>query len=1178
MSKVVQRAFFGSLQGEDSENRASEDTTDDLFLDFVQRQKYKENSFDIGEFFQTLPVKEHPRLWGLTRERTTAVTLVEDFSAHALDMVEGLTKMCTSYVEYLSGKNKKKMSSPAGLYETVQLLHDVIFTIDNSKLQNKISMLCELWWKNDLPNKENLAPQTITYLLFRSHDTSGSKADVERVFRLREALNLLDFDDESIDTVKHLLLRCMISPLYLRSGEGRRFLSFLFSCHLPFVAQLHLVVKNQIPSCSMSLLGHYGDVYFRAWRVAEGQVLIKIEYDCLQDLMQCGVYASARRTAKAVRRVLNVFHVNKRQKGVDEMLHRLYTPILWRAMKVANPVVRRNAASLFIEAFPLTNPEDSQEDMDAVLQKQFDQLQALMTDNDVEVRTLGVSGVCRVLGVYWEMIPPATTKSLLLKLLQDMTFDSTASAVRSAVLKGLTFVLENHLSHSTLKVFLPPLAPVIHDRSPKVQLAFLDLLLFVKKMRSIRFFDIVSVEQLLLRLEHSCPAVSVKLTELLINSYFPYTKALSEQVKRGLALLRRQPMAGKLFFANVHHHVPPEAIYQLINGFHKYLLKAAEGNDDAADDEDVDNSSKKNKRKRQADKTESLWARNQMLVENTLCTMAQLWHNTRQHNPTCDQDQTLEAALSKSALETLLEAYPSELAKVAIFTIAGNLPASCSPAFVDQSVPQLAALTASAAVSEYGPLLECLFSWGRQSEVLSLISSSLQQGLGMASKGRKKAAQTDPRTAALFLQYLLENHRTRGWLVGQAISPEGDVARLLSILSAAQIKLENVLSNKKEEVDKKFLFSVATVHWKLLMHCHALSLAADESAEEDDAPVRQKTDFLAAMLKFADFNAKVVLPELVVSAEEQKSGEGEEPPAKRASRSQKATQDAQQQNQNDQAELTHQVLVFFGKLCTEVITLGFDNQQAVAGRMVQWMGALKSKASKECSFITDMVSVFYKACYQMAKQMTTLPTDLMVGLPKETSRENFRAFFRALVAMTPVIFVEASLNNAPGVARSTLTEVIRSVKNNKSALKAVVELFVECVPLPSADEDEKTIDTFESLPSSAQLVLDVMSRFPQIVAVLPTMSKAVRSDSRAVVRMLSVVSAVNTLAHTHAKNAKSRETLQTTLMAAVVSLSSDEVNVEDVDEKDQTEEGQNDEEFTRKLNKVMSGIKNNLTV
>ena len=42
------------------------------------------------------------------------------------------------------------------------------------------------------------------------------------------------------------------------------------------------------------------------------------------------------------------------------MLMRLYEPILWRSLKVANPNVRRNAALMFIDVFPMQNGKESQ--------------------------------------------------------------------------------------------------------------------------------------------------------------------------------------------------------------------------------------------------------------------------------------------------------------------------------------------------------------------------------------------------------------------------------------------------------------------------------------------------------------------------------------------------------------------------------------------------------------------------------------------------------------------------------------------------------------------------------------------------------------------------------------------------------------------------------------------------
>ena len=108
-----------------------------------------------------------------------------------------------------------------------------------------------------------------------------------------------------------------------------------------------------------------------------------------------------------VRRLLNGFHSRKQERGVDEMLLRLYEPILWRALKVsepraqprvskesiereregrkgrkgretrhspasyapsaqvANPIVRANAASLLVDAFPLQDSNAPRAETDA---------------------------------------------------------------------------------------------------------------------------------------------------------------------------------------------------------------------------------------------------------------------------------------------------------------------------------------------------------------------------------------------------------------------------------------------------------------------------------------------------------------------------------------------------------------------------------------------------------------------------------------------------------------------------------------------------------------------------------------------------------------------------------------------------------------------------------------------
>ncbi len=56
-----------------------------------------------------------------------------------------------------------------------------------------------------------------------------------------------------------------------------------------------------------------------------------------------------------------------------------------------------------------------------------------MKDPVVTVRATTALGVCRVLSVYWTLIPGAMIQTLLTCLLQDLAWDASSGDVRTAV-------------------------------------------------------------------------------------------------------------------------------------------------------------------------------------------------------------------------------------------------------------------------------------------------------------------------------------------------------------------------------------------------------------------------------------------------------------------------------------------------------------------------------------------------------------------------------------------------------------------------------------------------------------------------------------------------------------------------------------------------------------------------
>eukprot|EP01119_Soliformovum_irregulare_P001617 TRINITY_DN11343_c0_g1_i1.p1 TRINITY_DN11343_c0_g1~~TRINITY_DN11343_c0_g1_i1.p1 ORF type:complete len:679 (-),score=214.77 TRINITY_DN11343_c0_g1_i1:86-2122(-) len=485
-------------------------------------------------------------------------------------------KITSAVVKAFIQDTKRKV--PDALGELVSGMHDILIAVNRLKpeLANDMSAIFEMWWIQERPGKESLAPQTISFLVYKALD-DGKVMDVQRVHALRSTLLLIDFLDESATSLKRLLLRCLIHPNFLKNKKGQLFLVYLFGLSPPFVDELHMTIKAQVPTSRKSILEAYGNIYYKAWKAASGPYLLKLEYTCIQDLMTNAIHVATPQIVAGIRRILGIFNANKKVRGVDQMLLRLYEPILWRNLKVSNHIVRKNAAMLLIDAFPLNDPDARQKDTDQLLQKQFDVLQMLLYDESIEVRIVGVQGVCRIMGVYWELIPEATLHTLMANMINDLVYDATSAAVRVAVLEGLQYLLDNHLTQPLLKVVLPKLNNVLHDKTEKVRSVFIDLLVTIRSLKFIKYYEVVQVEHLLERLAVDSDIVGTKISELILNSYFPADKSCSIQLKRCILLLNANPRAATNFYKHLPSHVPTALATKFVGAIFSYLSNVIEG-------------------------------------------------------------------------------------------------------------------------------------------------------------------------------------------------------------------------------------------------------------------------------------------------------------------------------------------------------------------------------------------------------------------------------------------------------------------------------------------------------------------------------------------------------------------------------------------------------------------------
>ncbi|KXZ52217.1 hypothetical protein GPECTOR_10g848 [Gonium pectorale] len=508
----------------------------------------------------------------------------EELGATLEDAMQTLHGAAILALELLT---KSQQHPPEQLLSVATLLHDGLLMTEvdpqlgsmQVDMYDAVMRLCCAWWEQRMPGNELLVARTIPYVMLRAiQSLDRNKASmVHMCYMIRDALELLDFEDENINDTKQLLLVAAMHPAFLREAEGRRFIAGLFKLEAQMTRELGAIVRNQIPSGQRFTLEAYGEILFRAWRDTVGPCAAEVESE-LQALMQAAILASTPSLAAALRVVLNGLHSQKNiEKRLNPALVRLYDPILPRAFGAANA----------------EDPEAPAEENNTRLMHQLGLLMDSLSDTCPAVREAAVDGCCRCLKYFWEIIPAATSAKMIEEVTGKLAFDSSSRSVRVAVLRGLRTLVGNQHAQPVLKKALPGISSLLHDNDAGVREALTDLLVGVSSCRGLHFWGVVPPEQLLEAVAGDAePAVARKIARILIPSYFPNAQEGSARVG---ALLRAQPKAGLAFCqhlvarflpaselkggngAEFTASVPLEQIMQLASDLAAHLLATVPG-------------------------------------------------------------------------------------------------------------------------------------------------------------------------------------------------------------------------------------------------------------------------------------------------------------------------------------------------------------------------------------------------------------------------------------------------------------------------------------------------------------------------------------------------------------------------------------------------------------------------
>jgi len=202
-------------------------------IGFLQAQKS-----DLKETFEIFTKAQSINFWNvvLSNVRSLMPTVTEqcnsanNFEENELEENLVAIKCVLSSLSAFCLVTKFK---PPAVFDIILLSQGVLTCNKNLSVLTAtkvlVSKLSELWWLNNEEGAENLMPQLITYLLMTTLGIDGHDVDIKRLYGLRGAFLLLDFENPSISFIRELIQRSFVHPSFLKLKEGQKLMAFLLN-------------------------------------------------------------------------------------------------------------------------------------------------------------------------------------------------------------------------------------------------------------------------------------------------------------------------------------------------------------------------------------------------------------------------------------------------------------------------------------------------------------------------------------------------------------------------------------------------------------------------------------------------------------------------------------------------------------------------------------------------------------------------------------------------------------------------------------------------------------------------------------------------------------------------------------------------------------------------------------
>ncbi|GIY12717.1 condensin-2 complex subunit G2 [Caerostris extrusa] len=512
--------------------------------------------------------------------------------------------------------------------------------------------------------------------------------------------------------------------------EGQKIITSILIASTGHIIKIQDAVESYLPSAAMSQGTAYGKIYYHAWNHA-----FKTRNRALKNELEICLQRMTIMAVNSRKSLLWPFHSLRKDKDVAKLLYSLFHPILFRFVTNPDGIIRANTTQLFLDIFPLEDPDEGIVVTDKELNDQMLLIRDLLIDGFPIVRSVTIIGLCISMSINWEVFSEDMLKTYFKVILNDLSCDSSSSDVRCAVAKGFKVLLENPLIFPTLQTILPLLRPLFHDISDAVRIAFCQLLLRVKKISSIKYYDIVPLDHLLARMEED-KVIAKTIVNLIHNSYFPKPdperpkEYLNTCVARCIEMIKTDRGASRIFFQHIPSFIDVEYVAQFmihaVKTVHFYVR-----NKMMSQRTDLCNISSESISEQDIEAMEEgLCLHDYNIVSGLIDAVSILWLSSH-HN--------LEKPENKNLLKTIVAKLSKHLGDLSLFYkltpvwqsiyyLCSFMPSRAIPTLASLCFYRLKELDSSTPYEEYMTLLECLCNQNESESLLNVLKEWIEQG------------------------------------------------------------------------------------------------------------------------------------------------------------------------------------------------------------------------------------------------------------------------------------------------------------------------------------------------------------------------------------------------------------------------------------------------------------------